>query len=321
MMRPIPHSVGGLLLLCCLAVAGGCVRQALVVQTHAGPRPNAPVVVVLQSQDAPLFAAAVNGFVKRCDGQVTVITNTRDASSSAVVDAVRALKPQFIFTLGTPAIRLASKAFTDVPVLYAMALNYASMHTDAAPNIMGIAMEPTALSEFAKFRMVAPELHRVAVMYTEGSTDNVVQKAKDELRELDVELLPIAVPPGGDAAKAYKAHSGESDALWLMDDADVMQQFEAVKRISFAQRKPMLASLSDSFARAGALMAVSIDAESIGSQAASIARRVLEGTATVAEIGVQQPIAVRLVVNTKVAGMLGVQIPEDVLPYISEILP
>jgi ABC-type uncharacterized transport system substrate-binding protein len=297
-----------------------CAAQPLVVTVHAAPTPGGAKIVVLQSQETSLLSTAVASFVKKVDAEVTVFTNTGDANADALAAAVQKIQPWFVFTLGTPAINFARKHIGRTPILYAMAINYSTLHEAGPGNIMGIAMEPTPLSEFAKFRMVAPDLHRVAVIYTQGSTDRLVHQARQELRELDVELLPIAVVPGADAAAAYRARSGDSDALWLMDDVDVMQQFEAVKKVSLTQHKPMLASLSESFARAGALMAVSIDAESIGSQAASIARMVLERGVRPEDIGVQRPIAVRLVVNARVARMLGLEISEDVLPYISELV-
>ncbi|HET6346152.1 MAG TPA: ABC transporter substrate binding protein [Myxococcota bacterium] len=297
-----------------------CTVRPLAIKVHPAPTAEATRIVVLQSQETTLLDTAVASFVKKVDAEVTVISDTRDANAGALAAAVQQIHPRFVFTLGTPAINFARKHIHDTPILYAMAINYATLHEAGPANIMGIAMEPTPLSEFAKFRMVAPDLRRVAVMYTQGSTDRLVEKARGDLADLDVELLPIAVLPGADAAAAYRAHSGESDALWLMDDADVMQQFEALKKVSLTEHKPLLASLSDSFARAGALMAVSIDAESIGVQAASIARRVLERGATPEEIGVQRPLAVRLVVNARVARMLGLEISEDVLPYISELV-
>ena len=308
--------VGVLLMFCGVA----CARQALVIEPHAAPRPDAPQVVVLKGQATPLFDAAISSFIKRCGAQVTVFANVGDVKSAELAAAVHRVGPALIFTLGTPAIAFAAKTFPDTPILFAMALNYGALHKDRAANIMGIAAEPAPVSEFAKFRMIDPELHRVAVAFTEGSTDAILERAREDVRQLDVELVPIAVPPGGDAAAAYNSRGQDTDALWLMDDPDIMRQFEALKRASLTQRKPLLASLSDSFARAGALMAVSIDAESIGTQAATITRRVLDGSATVGDIGVQRPIAVRLVVNAKVAAILGMRIPEDVLPYINEII-
>lgn len=146
-----------------------------------------------------------------------------------------------------------------------------------------------------------------------------MQIAKQELRGLGTELIPIAVPRGGDAVGALGQHRERADVLWMANDP-VLKKFEAVKEACTACRLPLITSFSDSFARSGALMSVSVKLHAVGAQAAAMARLVLEHGAKPHDLGVQHPNGARLVLNAATADALGVDIPPDMLSYIDEII-
>jgi ABC-type uncharacterized transport system substrate-binding protein len=199
-------------------------------------------------------------------------------------------------------------------------LNYARHPFEEAPNMTGIAMEPAPLSEFMKFKMVAPAFTRVQVYYTEGMSEALVNQAKQELGDIGVTVQPVPVGRDADVQASFRANAHDVDAVWLVNDPRVMQAFDGLRDAARGAKIPLVTSLSDSFARNGALMSASVDVSSLGDQAANLARMILERGVTPQQIGVQRPNGLRLVVNSDVAKTLGIDISLDVLPFINEVV-
>ena len=81
---------------------------------------------------------------------------------------------------------------------------------------------------------------------------------------------------------------------------------------------PAIHSVSE-FARSGGLIAYGIDRADLFRRAASYVDRVLKGT-NPADLPVQQPTLFELVVNTKTAKALGLEVPPTLLARADEVI-
>jgi putative ABC transport system substrate-binding protein len=170
--------------------------------------------------------------------------------------------------------------------------------------------------------MVLPRLARVLVFYNQAESQPLIERARRDLRQLAAEVVGLPVESTAQIRTLYQRHARGVDAVWFMNDPFVMtpEVFAFLRDRTQRDRIPFVASLSDTFARQGALMSISTELAAIGSQAAAMVRLHLEQHQTPAQIGVQPPISTRLTLNQGVARRIGVQVPDEVLPYIGEIV-
>jgi ABC-type uncharacterized transport system substrate-binding protein len=298
----------------------GCATPLQTTPVKAGGGGGGPLVLVLKSQSAPLHRAALDVFERSIRADLVEATLEPGTDGGAVRRYLATARPKLILALGTPAALLAREASQSVPILFTLALAQGRARLGAGANVMGISMENAPLQEFTKFKMVMPALNRVLVLYTPGFSDADVEEARAALTEINVDLVRMPVPAGADAVTILAARAGEPfDALWLASDP-VMKQFEALKAACNARHLPLLTSLSDVFAKSGALMSVAVDLRALGAQAAGMARLVLEGGMSPQQLGIQHPNGVKLAVNTAVAEALGIDVPLDILGYIDEVI-
>ena len=73
------------------------------------------------------------------------------------------------------------------------------------------------------------------------------------------------------------------------------------------------------FARFGSLLSYGIDVDEAFRQSAAFVHRILKG-ASPAELPIEQPTKLRLVVNLEVAEALGIEVPRSILLRADEVI-
>lgn len=276
-------------------------------------------VVVIKSGDNPLFDAPLRGFLETVHAKVTVYSLGENQSSLALANQIENIHPSMLFTLGSRATAMAKEYHPKIPVLFAMALNHRRLELDAKDNVAGIAAEVAPLHEFMQFRMLVPNLRRVLVFHSATHTSANMTALAKKLESVDIELVAAPAQNIAEVAQGYAAKHGQVDAIWYMNDPVLMQPqiFAHLRSLALGDRIPFLSSLSGAFAKGGALAAVSVDLRGLGSQAGALARQILRGELTAAQIGVRDPIGAELTVNEEVAAAIGLSIPVDVMPLVN----
>jgi len=306
--------------LLCVACSHASLPAPLVRPAVGG---NLGKVVVLKGKKAAFMEQAAQAFLDTVDAQVTVFSDVQDADADALVAAIYKAQPQLVMAFGGQAATLAAEHFNDVPVLFAMVLNYKIYSVLKHPNVAGIAMEPTPQAEFVRFRMLDGDLRILDIPYTLTVSDDLAKAVKEQLAPMGVSVRLYPVAMGADAATALRARKpdeAKADGMWLINDPWVMKQFEALRALANQDKTALLTSLSDKFVQEGAFLSVSVDIPSVGTQAAALARLVLEHGKTAHDLGVQLPIGLKLAANRAVAKNLGRDFGLDVLPFINELV-
>jgi ABC-type uncharacterized transport system substrate-binding protein len=274
-------------------------------------------VVLLTSTKLSIYDSVAKNIASQLDATVYLAPNVSEANRPALVKSIADKHPDLLVTLGPFATTLAHEDLAQVPLIFAMVVNYRG-HGLNGPHVMGISLETPPVAEFSQFMLVLPKLKHVLVFYSSLSTE-LLDQAREELKSLDITLDAVSVQGQADINAAFSSHAAQADAVWLMSDATVMtpETFSFLNRESLQNHKPFVASLSEEFAERGALMSVSVDFTSIAGQVAGIAQRYFsEGRA----LGVEPPIGAKLVVNLDTAKSDGVAIPNDVMPFIGKVV-
>ncbi len=275
-------------------------------------------IAVITSGANPLFDRTMSGFTDQTSAAIHTYRLT-EKNGDEIANEVSRSRPQLVFCLGSSATRLATRRFPELPVLFSMVVNYRRQGITPSPSLSGISLEPPALAELTQFKMVLPGLRRLLVFYAPVQSAALISDAVASARQLGITLKAVPVETADAVESLFENASRDVDAVWMPADPVVAtsRTFEFLRKSALDKRLPLLCSLSQAFARAGALMAVSVDLPTLGAQAAVMAGQVLAGGV----LGpVQPPISTHLTVNLKVARQLGVRLPEDALPYIDVLL-
>lgn len=269
-------------------------------------------ILILRSGESKLLDVTIDAFSAQIDNELVQYALEPSADVVDLQDLVDQTDAVLLFALGRRSARLATKAGLAIPLLFTMVPNYHVDLPEVGRNVMGIRLETDPLADFLKFKIVVPSLKRVLVFHSDDSVD-FLNDAKTALQLWGIELELVPVTNKQDIEHEYKRLKTTVDGVWMQSDSVVMRSdvFDFLAQACIHDDIPLLTSISERLAKAGALASVGIDLMAIGSQAATMARRVLERSELAGDIGIVAPVGGRLTVNTTTAETIGVEIQSD----------
>jgi putative ABC transport system substrate-binding protein len=238
------------------------------------------------------------------------------------------LEPDVIVAAPSPAIRAAQRATSTIPIVFPgtgdpVGSGFVASLARPGANVTGIANGnlEVAAKTLELLREVLPRMSTVALLANPGSSTEPAMAASitSAAQKLGVRVVVLAAgtPEAIDRAFA-RMHDERADAVIVGADALMNMQRSQIAQLALRHRLPSV-SQGDSFARGGGLLAYGVNANESYRLAAVYVDRILRG-ANVAELPVEQPSKVELVVNLKTAAALGIAIPEAVLLRADEVL-
>jgi putative ABC transport system substrate-binding protein len=224
-------------------------------------------------------------------------------------------KPDLIYTLGTSATTTVSKAITTIPVVFAMVMDPqgAGIH---GSNVTGASLDIPASLLIGSLKRTLPNVRDVGVFYNTAENSDFIKSAKSVAQSHGLNLKTYAVKTAQDIPDMKDL---DIDALWMIPDT-VVCKTATVERIfltSLKHKIPVM-GISSSYAKAGAIMAVSCDYKDIGAQAGEIANMILNGTKP-SSITITNPRVTKLYLNLAVADRLNVRIPDNIVSQAEEV--
>jgi putative tryptophan/tyrosine transport system substrate-binding protein len=227
---------------------------------------------------------------------------------------VEGLKGQrvILVALGPLAAQLAHQVAPDLPLVFCMVAEPEKLGLAPSRHVTGVALEIPVQNQLAAFRVVNPRAVRIGVLHGPDANDTVAEAKKAAaVVRLGVYARPLESDQDVSPALRHLFTGPEAvDALWL--PADPLLLGDETRRFLLKEAakagKPVYA-FSSSLVAEGALVSNSPDFASIGSMAAELVDRLAGGER---DIGMLVPRA-ELVINTKAATRLKIDIPADVL--------
>jgi len=274
-------------------------------------------IVALKGADVDVYEEALDGFKSVASGaQVSEYDMEGDLQRGKrfLARLKSGPKPDLILAIGIWALQVVVEEIRDIPVVFAMVLNPSTVIGQEARNITGASMNVPIEQQIALLKKASPQARRIGVIYDPSKTGFLVKQAERIARDQGVSLLPKAIASPKDSFAALDAMQGEIDALWILPDVTVLapESVQYMLLFSFRNKIPLL-GLSENQARMGALFGLSFGSgRDIGIQAGEIANEILSGRRA-EEIPFTTARRLRLTVNLKTAGKLGLQVPKEIL--------
>ncbi len=233
--------------------------------------------------------------------------------------------PALIFALGAKAAytaKLWTEVRQDVPVLFAMVLNWQKYHLlDGRNNMAGISFEVNPGNQFLSLSLFAPQISRIGVIYSGEYSSELVAEAKKATEMLGLELIERPISSDRYFQRTYKELCQKVDGIWVLNDPVTY----TLDNMDWLQRRCIQDHLvcigqSINLAQIGMLLSVRADTANIGTQAASMVVNILEKNQPPSAIGVMEPLGTTISLNRRTAKRIGLALNQQALNMATEVI-
>jgi putative tryptophan/tyrosine transport system substrate-binding protein len=281
----------------------------------------ADFIVIVKSRDIEPYDLALKSFRRTLNnkGYEPVVSEyvlpEGGREKENLLADIRRREPRLIVTLGSAATSYISKAIKNIPVTFCMVLNplasgFIRSMNASGNNLTGASLDIPISAQFETLKAVLPSLKRIGVLYNPQETEVIVQQARRTAKEMDLELVAIAVASEDKVPDALRSLNKNVDAIWSVADGTVFSSGSQEFILYTLQNKIPFMGLSPAFAKAGALLALDADYQEIGSQCGGLAAKILGGESP-SSLPTTIPQKSTLYVNLKTAETLGLKIPPE----------
>jgi putative tryptophan/tyrosine transport system substrate-binding protein len=242
-------------------------------------------------------------------------------------ELVRA-SPEIIVTGSAAAAVAAKQATSSIPIVTIFTADpvgsgLAASLARPGGNLTGLSniMEDTAGKELELLKTAAPNATRISILTNPGNPAHAkeLQGAREAAATLGADLVPVEVRAPGEIDNAFAEIKGARvDALVVLADPLFTGQATPIADFAVKQKLPAIYGLSE-HVRAGGLMSYGPDLKDSYRRAALYVDKILK-VAKPADLPIEQPIKVELVINMKTAKALGLAVPQSLLARADEII-
>ena len=318
-----------------ITLLGGAAAWPLAAQAQqaASPRRIGVLLVGLlpESKPAKHFRLGLRdaGYLEGRD----VVIEWRSANGDydrlpALIADLLQSKVDVIVEDSTVGTELTKRATSTIPIVMALVLDPVGsglVKSLAYPgeNVTGLSMMATEL--YAKrlqlLKDINPRLIRAAVLWNPDHPFHA--KPAEELKavapSLSIELSFVGVRAPDQFGSAFSdVTRANAQALYVVEDPIFFSHRMAILEMASAARLPTIHELTR-WPEAGALMSYGPDLNDLFRRAAFYVARILKG-AKPADLPVEQPTKFELVINSKTAKALGLDVPPTLIALADEVI-
>jgi len=238
------------------------------------------------------------------------------------------LKVDVILTRGTPAALAAKRATTTIPIVMAssgdpLATGLVASLAHPGGNVTGLSALATEIEgkQLELVRGIVPKITRIGFLFNMSNPVRQAEWKEAEPLARSAGLQPqlIDLRKAGDLDATLDAAMRQRiGALIVGVDAVTQANREQIAQTLIKRRLPSM-SREREFVEAGGLMSYGVHYPDLYRRAGVYVGKILKGAAP-ADLPVEQPTKLELVINLKTAKALGLTIPPSLLGRADEII-
>jgi putative ABC transport system substrate-binding protein len=236
------------------------------------------------------------------------------------------LKVDVIVTVGTPAL-VARDATSTIPIVFMSGADpvesglVASLSRPGG-NLTGFSIQVPDLAgkRIELLRELIPGLRGLAIIVNIANPNNrqEVAEAQSAAHKLGLDVHMLEVRRAEDIVPAFGRLNNNVQALYVSPDPLINANHARINILSLGARLPTIHPFRDYLA-AGGLMSYGANNADMFRRCAEYVDRILKG-AKPAELPVQQPTRIELVINLITARALGINVPPGMLARADEVI-
>jgi putative ABC transport system substrate-binding protein len=240
--------------------------------------------------------------------------------------ALVALDVDVIFASSAPVVRAAYAATRTIPIVAidyttdAIAEGYVENYARPGGNVTGVFLDAPDFAGkwFELLKAMVPSLSRVCVLWDPGPGTTHLQAVRSVATSMDINLQVLEVREPGDIETAFLALRERTQAAILLPSPMIHGQSARLAGLALKHRLPAT-SMALAFANAGGVLSYGPELTSVYERNAVLVAKILDGNNS-AELPVERPTRIQLVVNLKTAKALGITIPQSILLRADEVI-
>lgn len=244
-----------------------------------------------------------------------------------ITDFIRLKVDVMVLTGGRP-VQVAKKATNTIPIVMTEAsdpVGAGLIASLARPggNITGMTSVRHELDgkRLEILKEVIPKLSHVAVLWQSTRPGIRIELKQTELaaKALGIKFRLLGVQSADDLANALKAIPGDQTTALIAVHSQLINSYRE-QVVEMAAKKRIPAIYQDRrYTDLGGLMSYGPNHPAIYAQSANYVNKILKG-AKPADLPVEQPMKLELVINLKAAKRMGLTIPAEVLMWADEVI-
>jgi putative tryptophan/tyrosine transport system substrate-binding protein len=244
-----------------------------------------------------------------------------------LADELVRLKVNVLVAGSQAAIQAARHATDTIPIVMVaadpLATGFVASLAHPGGNITGLSMMLAELigKQLELLREILPKVSRVALLGNPANPGNAqwVRDAQDAARALGLRLQPLEARGASEIDRAFLDMTREqAGALILLNDTMLSDHRTRIAKHAARHHLPTVSGQSE-HADAGGLLAYEASRSDRWRRAATYVDKILKG-AKAADLPVEQPTTLELVINLKTARALRVTIPEAVIQRADRVI-
>lgn len=307
--------------------------MALLVPAYAQPSEK-PVVGILQYVQHAALDAAREGFLAGLkeegfiDGEnITIQYENGQAAqdiNDSIADRFVADNVDLLLGIATPSVMALAAKTDTIPILGTAVTDYVAarlVESNEAPgfNVSGTTdMNPIA-EQIAMAKRLVPEAKTLGILFTSSEVNSQTQAqiARAEAEALGLKVVEVTVNNSSDVQQAAISILEQVDVLYLPTD-NILAASIALVSEQALERKIPIAVGEGGMVLGGGTFTLGINYFNLGVQTGKMAAAILRGEAKVSEMPIQKQTDFEYVINKTFADAIGLEIPEDLLPFAVE---
>ena len=286
---------------------------------------------VSQIVEHPSLNAAYDGFKKALEDagidveyDVQIAQGDNSVNTTIATNLVSA-DVDLIFANSTPSAQAAASATTEIPIIFtsvtdAVGAELVDSMESPGGNVTGtIDAHPDAITNTMKFLKEELGAKNVGMVFNSGEQNSRAQvdAVKEMLKDMDMTVVEASVATSADVKQATESLLGKVDSMYIITDNTVVSALESVISVANDNKIPMMVGEFDSVKRGG-LAAYGFEYFDIGYEAGQMAVKILKGESKPADLPVQIPQKLKLIMNKDTASTLGLDIKDEWKAEFSE---
>ena len=279
---------------------------------------------VTQIVEHPSLNAAYDGFKQALEDEgieaeydVQIAQGDNSANTTIATNLVSS-GVDLIFANSTPSAQAVAGATPDIPIVFtsvtdAVSAELVDSMESPGGNVTGtIDNHPDAIPNTMKFLKEELGAKKVGMVFNSGEANSRAQvdAVKEMLKDMDMTVVEASVATSADVKQATESLIGKVDSLYIITDNTVVSALESVVSVANEQKLPMMVGEFDSVKRGG-LAAYGFEYYDIGYEAGQMAAKILKGESKPADLPVQVPQNLKLIMNEDTANTLGLSIKDE----------
>jgi putative ABC transport system substrate-binding protein len=251
----------------------------------------------------------------------------RTEKLASLAAELAASRPAAILTATSAGVRACKAATSTIPIVFASSANpveqgFVANLRRPGGNVTGVLTVLDAGVKLVELvREAMPQAQRLAIVVheTDPAHKLILDVFLPAAKRFKFEALVVRVNSGDDLPRAVtEIAAGRADAIYLPQLAFSASHGRQFAELSRQMRLPLLTAYADVTA-AGGLLSYGTTREESYRRAAALVDKILRG-AMPAELPVEQPERVELVVNLKTANVLGIKLPPATIQRADRVI-